>query len=123
VTAKVDSRSAFLVVAVALTVGLAFVAAHPRFSQLFAHRLHRSAHFGAFAVFAYAWARGLPNVHAVAVALVAVSLGFAHEAYEIVGHGHAYEIADACYDAAGAFAGVFLARRGGREHPASPPES
>jgi len=46
----------------------------------------------------------------IALAVPLVASGFAHEAYEIAGHVHGFELYDALTDAAGAVAGVVCAR-------------
>jgi len=71
---------------------------------------HYLAHFAVFALFAVVWMLGLPGINALYVALAIVIFGFAHEAIEIAGHAHAFELADACVDAAGATLGVAWAR-------------
>lgn len=107
---KINSAHTFLVCAIALTMGLVWVAGYAPSGGIFANKLHAPAHFGAFAILAFAWTRGLPKVPAPAMMLATVAFGIGHEAVEIVGHGHAFEIADAGYDAAGAITGVILAR-------------
>ena len=107
---KTGRDRAILACAIVLTVGLAWAAVYSRSGHIFANRLHAPAHVGAFALFAFVWARGLPKVSAWAVLLAIVAFAFGHEAVEIVGHGHAFEIADVCYDVAGAIIGVVLAR-------------
>ena len=67
---------------------------------------HWIAHFGAFAALAYLWRRAVPRAPALAVAAAVIAFGFAQEALEIAGHAHAFELADALLDAAGAAAGV-----------------
>ena len=81
----------------------------PSAGQPFQSWMHWLAHFVAFAVLAFAWKCGLPQVPAWIVAIGTVAFGFAHEAIEIVGHSHAFEPEDALVDAAGAIAGVLLA--------------
>ena len=107
---KLSSGRVFLIGAIVMTIVLAWAAVHSQSGHIFANRLHAPAHFAAFAIVAFAWARGLPKVPAWAMMLAIVAIGFGHEAVEILGHGHAFEIADVCYDAAGAIAGVLLAR-------------
>jgi len=70
---------------------------------------HWIAHFGAFAALAYLWRRAVPRAPALGVAAAVIAFGFAQEALEIAGHAHAFELADALLDAAGAAAGVAAA--------------
>ena len=72
--------------------------------------LHWGAHIVLFAILAITWRGGLPHVSAVAIALAVIAFGFAQEAIEIVGHGHAYEWADAIVDSISAIIGISLAR-------------
>ena len=76
---------------------------------MFLPRLHGLLHFGTFAVLTLLWVRGLPRVSPLVIALAVVAFGFAHEAIEIVGHAHAYELRDALIDGAGAACGALLA--------------
>ncbi|MGA8007142.1 MAG: hypothetical protein WCA17_13665 [Burkholderiales bacterium] len=71
---------------------------------------HWFAHFGAYAVLAFLWRRALPGTPAFAIAAAVIAFGFAQEAIEIVGHAHAFELADALVDAAGAVLGASLAK-------------
>ena len=71
---------------------------------------HWFAHFGAYAVLAFLWRRALPRAPAFAIAAAVIAFGFAQEAIEIVGHAHAFELADALIDAAGAVLGASLAK-------------
>jgi hypothetical protein len=61
-------------------------------------------------ILAFAWRWGLPGVSALIVALALIAFGFVHEAIEIIGHAHAYELGDAVVDAIGSIVGVLLAR-------------
>jgi len=105
-----NSEWVFLVGAIVMTIGLTFVATSPSSAGLFASLLHGPVHVFVYAMVAFAWARGLPAVPASILVLAGVALGFAHEVLEIFGHRHPFEIADACYDAAGVVVGVILAR-------------
>ena len=58
---------------------------------------------------AFLWRCGLARVSVLAIGLGVIVFGFAHEAIEIIGHSHDYELADAAVDAIGAIAGVLLA--------------
>lgn len=94
-------------VAIAMTALLIWAAAEPAAGKAFAGGSHWAAHFAAFAVLASAWVCGMPKFPAWLVGIAVVLFGFAHEAYEIVGHGHGFELADAVVNAAGALAGAF----------------
>jgi hypothetical protein len=107
---KISSERVFLAGAIAMTIGLTLVAMTPLSTSMLAPMPHRSAHVVAYALVAYAWGRGMPLVPAPVLVLACVALGFAHEALEIVGHRHPFELADAYYNAAGAIAGVVLSR-------------
>jgi len=72
--------------------------------------IHYPAHFCTFAALAIVWTLGLPRASAMALAVPLVAFGFVHEAYEIVGHVHGFELYDALTDAAGAVAGIVCAR-------------
>jgi VanZ family protein len=71
--------------------------------------LHWGAHLASFAMLAFLWRCGLARVPVLAIGLGVVAFGFAHEAIEIIGHAHDYELADAAVDAIGAIIGVLLA--------------
>jgi len=107
---KPTYERAFLASAIVMTIGLTLVAATPSSADIVGSALHRPAHIAAYAMVAFAWTRGLPMVSAPLMMLAGVALGFAHEALEIVGHRHPFELADAFYDAAGAITGVIVAR-------------
>ena len=102
---------AFIAAGIALTVVLIVAAIDPAAGRLFPGRLrHASAHFLVFALFAFVWACGLPRVPALAVAAAAAGFGILHEGYEMIGHRHGFELADALANAAGAACGVACAR-------------
>jgi hypothetical protein len=92
-----------------LTIVLLWAGIVPLAGQAIGGGLHWPAHFVSFAIFAFAWRCGLPRVSAFIVALAVIAFGFAHEAIEIVGHAHGYELGDAVVDALGAIVGVLLA--------------
>jgi hypothetical protein len=104
------AERAFLIVAISLTLVLVAAAANPRGSLILSYWLHSVAHVGAFAAFAIAWTLALPKVPAPLLALAGVAVGFAHEAIEIFGHAHPFEIDDAWLDAAGVVTGVVFVR-------------
>ena len=101
---------AFLAGAIAMTIGLTLVAMTPSSATIFPSTLHVPVHVLVYAMLAFAWARALPRVPALVLMLAGVALGFTHEALEIAGHRHPFEIADACYDATGIVVGVIMAR-------------
>jgi len=95
----------------AMAIGLLWAAWKPSTGEIFdRHWSHYSAHFTVFAAFAMIWARGLPGLGAVTIASGVVGFAFAHEAVEILGHSHGFELVDACVDAVGAGVGVLLVR-------------
>jgi VanZ family protein len=63
-----------------------------------------------FAVLALAWRWAVKQVSTSIVALGVIGFAFFHEAIEIFGHGHPYEIEDVVIDACGALTGVILAQ-------------
>jgi hypothetical protein len=69
---------------------------------------HYPAHFAAFAALAITWCLGVPRARIVVLAVPLVAFGFVHEACEILGHVHGFELYDALADAAGA--GIACAR-------------
>ena len=96
----------------ALALSLALLAASlvPDAGQAIYGDWHWFAHFGAYAALAFLWRSALPRAPAFAVAAAVIAFGFAQEAIEIVGHAHAFELADALIDAAGAVLGASLAK-------------
>ncbi|MCC6609124.1 MAG: hypothetical protein IT515_05540 [Burkholderiales bacterium] len=96
--------------AAVMTLALLWASVVPGAGVVFAYGgMHYVAHFAAFTVLAFAWRYALPKAPAWAVLAAVVAFGFAHEAIEIAGHAHGFELADALVDAAGALAGVALA--------------
>ena len=51
----------------------------------------------------------MPRVPVSMVALGVIGFGFLHEAIEIFGHSHPYEMEDVAIDASGALTGLILA--------------
>src|SRR5207245_9965970 len=78
--------------------------------QAFGGDLHLRAHLVSFAVFALAWRWSLPRVPVSVVALGVMGFAFLHEAIEIFGHRHPYEMQDVAIDASGAVLGLILAQ-------------
>ena len=96
----------FLAGAIALTIVLLWAGIVPAAGQALRGGSHWLAHFVSFAILAFAWRCGLPRIPAFIVMLAVIAFGFAHEAIEVVGHAHAYELGDAVVDAIGAIAGI-----------------
>ena len=92
-----------------MAVSLVAVAGKPGAGYLFPGRWHYIAHFLTFAVFGAVWTLGLPKASPLHVAAGAVAFGFMHEAYEIAGHVHGFELVDAIVDAMGAIVGISFA--------------
>src|SRR6185369_16753973 len=63
-------------------------------------------HASAFAVFTFTWMLGLPRVSVLWIVLVVIAFGFLHEAIEIIGHHHRFELRDALSDAVGTIIGA-----------------
>ena len=103
-------RRVALVCAIALTIALLLASVMPSAGQAFAGELHRRAHLVSFAALALAWRWSLPRVPVSMVALGVIGFAFLHEAIEIFGHGHPYEMADVAIDASGALVGLILAQ-------------
>ena len=103
-------RRASLFCAIALTIALLLAAVMPSAGQVFGGELHRGAHLISFAALALAWRWALPRVPTTMVALGVIGFAFFHEAIEIFGHGHPYEMEDALIDASGALIGLILAQ-------------
>jgi len=106
----VSGERALLLVAVAMTAALVAAAAYSPGGIVLSYWPHAAVHVGAFGAFAIAWTLALPKLPAPLLMLAGAAIGFAHEAIEILGHAHPFEIDDAWLDAAGAIAGVILAR-------------
>ena len=103
-------RRVSLFCAIALTIALLVAGVMPSAGQAFGGELHRKAHLGSFAVLALAWRWSLPRVPVSMVALGVIGFAFLHEAIEIFGHRHPYEIEDVAIDASGALIGLILAQ-------------
>ncbi len=93
-----------------MTVALMWVALQPVHGTQFAEWYrHYPAHFAAFAALAIIWTFAFPGVPLPAIIGAIVAFGFFHEACEIIGHAHQFEIADALMNGAGAIVGAALA--------------
>lgn len=103
-------RRVSLVCAIALTIALLLASVMPSAGQAFGGELHRRAHLVSFAVLALAWRWSLPRVPVSMVALGVIGFAFLHEAIEIFGHRHPYELQDVAIDASGALIGLILAQ-------------
>jgi len=103
------SKRSFLAGAVALTAILLWASVSREASELAAVGPHWLPHLVSFAALAFAWALGVPRAPTLLVALAVIAFGFAHEAIEILGHAHGYELADAIVDGIGAACGALLA--------------
>ncbi len=103
-------RRVSLFCAIALTIALLLAGVMPSAGQVFGGDLHRRAHMTSFAALALTWRWALPRVPAWMVALGVVGFAFFHEAIEIFGHGHPYEMEDVLIDASGAVIGLILAQ-------------
>ena len=96
----------FNVLGTTMAVGLFWTAGQPGIAETFRGAWHYGAHFGTFALFGAMWRLGLPRIAPPAIAAGVVTFGFFHEAYEIAGHAHAFELADAVVDGLGAGFGI-----------------
>ena len=103
-------RRVSLFCAIALTIALLVASVMPSAGQAFGGELHRRAHLVSFAVLALAWRWSLPRVPVSMVALGVIGFAFLHEAIEIFGHDHPYEMEDVAIDASGALIGLILAQ-------------
>ena len=103
-------RRVSLVCAIALTIALLLASVMPSAGQAFGGELHRKAHLASFAVLALTWRWSLPRVPVSIVALGVIGFAFLHEAIEIFGHRHPYEMEDVAIDASGALIGLILAQ-------------
>src|SRR5438445_9677452 len=103
-------RLVSLFCAIALPIALLVAGVMPSAGQAFGGELHRRAHLGSFAVLALAWRWSLPRVPVSMVALGVIGFAFLHEAIEIFGHRHPYEIEDVAIDASGAVLALILAQ-------------
>jgi VanZ family protein len=96
----------FMVVGVAMAIGLFVIASEPNAGRLFHGRWHHVAHFATFALLGGIWTLALPRVPVRHIAAGAVAFGFLHEGLEILGHLHAFELRDAVVNGAGAIVGA-----------------
>src|SRR5436190_4015989 len=103
-------RRVSLFCAIALTLVLLAAGVMPSAGEAFGGALHRRAHLVSFAVLALAWRWSLPRVPVSMVALGVIGFAFLHEAIEIFGHRHPYEMEDVAIDASGAVLGLILAQ-------------
>jgi len=103
-------RRVSLFCAIALTIALLVASVMPSAGQAFGGEVHRRAHLVSFALLALAWRWSLPRVPVSLVALGVIGFAFLHEAIEIFGHRHPYEIEDVAIDASGAVLGLILAQ-------------
>jgi VanZ family protein len=92
-----------------LTIVLLWAGVVPSTGQAFKADLHWPAHLVSFAILAFAWRCALPRVSALIIALAVIAFGAVHEAIEIIGHDHAYELEDAIVDAIGTLIGLVVA--------------
>jgi len=99
----------FLTGAVALTLILLWASISPKASEVAAVGPHWLPHLVSFAALAFAWTLAVPRVPTLVVALAVIAFGFAHEAIEILGHAHRYELHDAIVDGIGAVGGALVA--------------
>ena len=98
----------------AITIALFYVGLEPAAGRLFdgwplQALWHYTGHVAIFALLGLIWTAALPRAAPVAVAAGIVAFGFLHEALEIAGHAHRFEIYDACADGLGAIVGVLAA--------------
>ena len=105
-----DPRRACFVAAFAMTIVVVLAGALPSAAQALSNQWHWPVHLAAFTVLAAAWACSLPRIPSLIVTLTIMVFAFVHEAIEIVGHSHGYEMGDVTVDAAGVIAGVWFAR-------------
>jgi len=109
-TTKTQERF-FASLGVAMAAWLVWIASAPITGDVFDNwYTHYPAHFAAFAALAITWCFGFPRASVIVLAVPLVAFGFVHEAYEIAGHVHGFELYDALTDAAGAIAGIVCAR-------------
>ena len=99
----------FLSLGIAMAMVLMWLALRPVHETQFAEWYrHYPAHFGAFAALAIVWTFALPRASALAIIGAIAVFGFFHEACEIVGHAHSFEVADVLIDGVGAAMGGAL---------------
>ncbi|CAN5296262.1 hypothetical protein BH10PSE17_BH10PSE17_22630 [soil metagenome] len=99
---------ASLVAAIVLTLALIWGGGVKGTGSWFVGIWHDIEHLGAFGLFTLLWCLALPRVPVILVAMLGVSAGIAHEAWEIVGHVHAFEWDDAIVDGIGAVLGAVM---------------
>ena len=104
-----NAQRVALVLAISLTIVLLAASVVPSAGQVFSGKSHWFIHFISFAIFAFAWRYGLHRISTLVVALAVIAFGFIHEAIEMVGHTHNYELGDAVIDSIGTISGVLLA--------------
>ncbi len=100
----------FTSLATAMAIGLFWTAGRQGMGEPFRGAWHYTVHFGTFALFAAMWRLALPRVAPAAIAAGVVTFAFVHEAYEILGHAHRFELADAVVDGLGATFGLVCLR-------------
>ncbi len=103
-------ESLFTALGTAMAVGLFWAAGQPGVGDSLRGAWHYLAHFATFAVFGAVWRLGLPGIPAPAIAAGVAAFGFVHEAYEMLGHGHGFELADAIVDSLGGALAAFALR-------------
>jgi len=109
-TMKSPREPLAIAIGVVMAIGLMWAASQPAAGKIVASAWHYAAHFGAFYLFAMTWVIGLPRVPTIVTAAGAIGFGALHEAYEMLGHAHGFELKDAIVDGAGAMLGAFSAR-------------
>lgn len=96
--------------AVLLTLGLFTIGSIPNVGHAFPGVLHWVAHLAVYTMIGLTSALGWPRQPALLIAVLIALIGFAHEATEIVTHGHVFETADAIVNAIGTIIGVAIQR-------------
>lgn len=102
-------RRISLACAIALTTILLWASFVPYAGKIFVGGSHWLSHVVSFMILGFSWRCSLTRVSALNVTLSVITFGFIHEAIEIWGHAHAYELGDAVLDGIGAIIGVLLA--------------
>lgn len=102
----VNSPKINLLIAMVLTIVLFILGGHPSTAGMFSSTGHDAAHLGAFALMALFYARGLPRLHWLVVALLVVAIGGAHELFQLTTRAHDAELDDFLLNSAGAFLGT-----------------
>lgn len=107
---KIQERL-FVLLGVTMVGAMTYIACRPFNPPVLNHwYTHYPAHLLAFAALGVVWTLGLPRVSPVVLALSLVALSFAHEALEIVGHVHSFELRDAWVNTFGVLTGVICTR-------------